>query len=90
VPKNKHSNRRKKHILLLPALACDDVAVVVKAAAGVAFAHLASILLLRESVELGQTLVAVPAGDKALAAALAGEDVASLVVDRAQRVARAS
>jgi hypothetical protein len=74
----------------LPALARDDVAVVVKTATGVAFALLASVRLLRESVELGQTLVAIPAGDEALAAALAAVDVTALVVDRAQRVASAS
>lgn len=74
---------------VLPALACDDVAVVVKAAAGVALALLASVLLLGQSVKLGQTLVAVPAGDEALAAALAGVDVAALVVDCAERIARA-
>jgi hypothetical protein len=70
----------------IPALSRDNVAVIVVAATRVAVTHFAAIRLFGKTVELWQALVAVLALDKSLASALAGVNVAALVVDCSQRI----
>lgn len=76
-------------MLPAPTLAGDDVTVVIEGTSRIAVAMLASVPSLGQPPVLGKALVAVPADDVAFAGAFAGVDVAALVVDGAQRVARA-
>lgn len=78
------------HVGSTEALAGLDVAAVIVGATGVAVAGLAALVLLGESPEFRQALVAVTAHHVTFARALATLHVAALVVDRAEGVTGAS
>lgn len=77
------------HVFATPTLSRDDIAEVVERPAWVAVARLTPISPVRQPEIFGETLVAITSDHVSLACTLPGDDVATLIVYRAQRVARA-
>lgn len=81
--------RAAGHVWSTTTLSSNHIAIVVQRAARVTLAMAATIVRVRQTVRLRQTLITVFAGDQVLARALAGVHVAARVVARAENIARA-